>query len=283
MPPADRQVGEGTGGTGAPQPPILTTVDILSSVTHSPDPDVSHAADTLSMMLGRKPDAREVAALDAYLVTVSDHGMNASTFTTRVVASTQADLFAAVTAGYCALTGPLHGGAPEPVLEMLDAIGDRERIQPWVDGALARGERLMGFGHRVYRVRDPRADVLKAAIERLAGRLGDERQETLLAVLAGLLQEFNTQRGYVVEGVRDFVVRAKILQEAIDENTTALAALSENGGAQVEQQRKGYREARAFDARSQDDALDEAEFLCRRYAYLDEKLRELTRAIRSAL
>ncbi len=94
--------------------------------------------------------------------------MNASTFTTRVVASTQADLFAAVTAGYCALTGPLHGGAPEPVLEMLDAIGTRERIKPWVDDALARGERLMGFGHRVYRVRDPRADVLKAAIERLS-------------------------------------------------------------------------------------------------------------------
>ena len=121
------------------------------------------------MMLGRKPDAREVAALDAYFVTVCDHGMNASTFTTRVVASTQADLFAAVTAGYCALTGPLHGGAPEPVLEMLDAIGTRERIKPWVDSALARGERLMGFGHRVYRVRDPRADVLKGAIERLAG------------------------------------------------------------------------------------------------------------------
>jgi citrate synthase len=135
----------------------------------SPDPAASHAADTLSMMLGRKPDAREVAALDAYLVTVCDHGMNASTFTTRVVASTQADLFAAVTAGYCALTGPLHGGAPEPVLEMLDAIGTAERIKPWVDGALSRGERLMGFGHRIYRVRDPRADVLKGAIERLAG------------------------------------------------------------------------------------------------------------------
>ncbi len=95
--------------------------------------------------------------------------MNASTFATRVVASTQADMFAAVTAGYCALTGPLHGGAPEPVLEMLDAIGTSERIKPWVDGALARGERLMGFGHRIYRVRDPRADVLKGAIERLAG------------------------------------------------------------------------------------------------------------------
>jgi len=106
-------------------------------------------------------------------VTVCDHGMNASTFTTRVVASTQADLFAAVTAGYCALTGPLHGGAPEPVLEMLDAIGSSERIKPWVDGALARGERLMGFGHRIYRVRDPRADVLKGAIERLAGSGAD--------------------------------------------------------------------------------------------------------------
>src|ERR1700722_6833135 len=134
----------------------------------APDPTASHAADTLSMLLNRKPDPREVKALDAYFVTVCDHGMNASTFTTRVVASTQADLFAAVTAGYCALTGPLHGGAPEPVLEMLDAIGSRERIKPWVDGALARGERLMGFGHRIYRVRDPRADVLKGAIERLA-------------------------------------------------------------------------------------------------------------------
>ena len=134
----------------------------------APDPNTSHAADTLTMLLGHQPDPREVAALDAYFVTVCDHGMNASTFTTRVVASTQADLFAAVTAGYCALTGPLHGGAPEPVLEMLDAIGTRERIQPWVDAALERGERLMGFGHRIYRVRDPRADVLKAAIERLA-------------------------------------------------------------------------------------------------------------------
>jgi citrate synthase len=134
----------------------------------APDPTVGHAADTLKMLLGRKVEPREVTALDSYFVTVCDHGMNASTFTTRVVASTQADLFAAVTAGYCALTGPLHGGAPEPVLEMLDAIGTRERIQPWVDDALSRGERLMGFGHRVYRVRDPRADVLKAAIERYA-------------------------------------------------------------------------------------------------------------------
>src|SRR4051812_301339 len=139
----------------------------------APDPDLSHAADTLKMLHNRKADPREIAALDAYLVTASDHGMNASTFTARVVASTQADPFAAVTAGYCALTGALHGGAPEPVLEMLDAIGSRERIKPWVDDALVRGERLMGFGHRVYRVRDPRADVLKAAIERLASEGAD--------------------------------------------------------------------------------------------------------------
>ena len=133
-----------------------------------PNAKLSHAADTLSMLHGRAPNAAETAALDAYFVTVSDHGMNASTFTARVIASTQADLFCAVTGGYCALTGPLHGGAPEPVLEMLDAIGTRERIKPWIDGALARGERLMGFGHRVYKVRDPRADVLKTAVEKLA-------------------------------------------------------------------------------------------------------------------
>ncbi|MCE3249982.1 MAG: hypothetical protein K0R41_3807, partial [Geminicoccaceae bacterium] len=90
-------------------------------------------------------------------------------------------------------------------------------------------------------------------------------------------------RGYVIGGVRDFVVRAKILQEAIDANEAALAALPQAGGPAVEQLRDGYREARAFDARNQDDALEEAEFLCRRYAYLEEKLRHLADAIRSAL
>jgi len=138
-----------------------------------PNVKLGHAADTLSMLHGRAPNAGETAALDAYFVTVCDHGMNASTFTARVIASTQADLFSAITGGYCALTGPLHGGAPEPVLEMLDAIGTRERIKPWIDDALSRGERLMGFGHRVYRVRDPRADVLKGAIGRLAANATD--------------------------------------------------------------------------------------------------------------
>ena len=139
----------------------------------APRPENGHAFDTLHMLRGVEPSRAEAAALDAYLVTVSDHGMNASTFATRVVASTAADLFAAVTAGYCALTGPLHGGAPEPVLEMLDAIGTRERIKPWIDDALDRGERLMGFGHRIYRVRDPRADVLKNVVEKLGSNMTD--------------------------------------------------------------------------------------------------------------
>jgi len=138
-----------------------------------PDPKLGHAADALRMLRGEPASAAEAAALDAYLVTVADHGMNASTFAARVVASTQANMFAAVTAGYCALTGPLHGGAPEPVLEMLDAIGTPERIAPFVDAALARGERLMGFGHRIYRVRDPRADVLKREVEKLASNRAD--------------------------------------------------------------------------------------------------------------
>jgi citrate synthase len=135
----------------------------------APDPAAGHAADTLAMIHGTPAEAAAARALDAYLVTASDHGMNASTFAARVVASSRADLFAAVTAGYCALTGPLHGGAPEPVLDMLDAIGTPANIAPWIDAALARGERLMGFGHRIYRVRDPRADVLKAVIAGLAG------------------------------------------------------------------------------------------------------------------
>lgn len=136
----------------------------------APDSSAGHAGDTLRMLRGTSPEPGEVSALDSYFVTVCDHGMNASTFATRVVASTQADLFAAVTAGYCALTGPLHGGAPEPVLEMLDAIGTRDRIKPWIDAAISRGERLMGFGHRIYRVRDPRADVLMGAIQRFAAQ-----------------------------------------------------------------------------------------------------------------
>jgi citrate synthase len=133
----------------------------------APDPTLTHAADILRMMRGEAAPPAQAAALDAYLVTIVDHGLNASTFAARVVASTRAGLTSAVLAGLGALKGPLHGGAPGPVIEMLDAIGSPQNALPWLEAAVERGDRLMGFGHRVYRVRDPRADALKAVIGRL--------------------------------------------------------------------------------------------------------------------
>ena len=145
----------------------------------APDPTRGHAADLLRMLRGDAPPAHDTAALDAYLTTVVDHGMNASTFAARVVASTGSDLVSAVVAGLGALKGPLHGGAPGPVLDMLDAVGAPARARPWLVDALARGDRVMGMGHRVYRVRDPRAAVLEGAIERLAVAAGGGRRLAL--------------------------------------------------------------------------------------------------------
>jgi citrate synthase len=132
----------------------------------APDAAADHASDYLRMVRGATTPAT-ARALDAYLVTVIDHGMNASTFTARVVASTGSDLVSAVVAAIGALKGPLHGGAPGPVLDMLDAIADPARAEAWLEGELAAGRRLMGMGHRIYRVRDPRAAVLERALERL--------------------------------------------------------------------------------------------------------------------
>jgi hypothetical protein len=108
---------------------------------------------------------------------------------------------------------------------------------------------------------------------------GAEREERLMLVFAGLLDRFNLLRGFVIEGVRDFVLRAKILREAVDRNEAAAAAL---GAEANEEQRRGHLEAGAWDARRMDDALEEAEFLCHRYGYLDKKLRELTAGVRAA-
>jgi citrate synthase len=146
------------------------------------------------MARGRAATAAEAAALDAYLVTVSDHGMNASTFAARVVTSTRSDSVSAVVAAVGALKGPLHGGAPGPVLDMLDNIGAPAAVRPWLEAELAAGRRIMGMGHRIYRVRDPRAFVLERALGELerAGsggsgarlalaRLVERTAETLLA------------------------------------------------------------------------------------------------------
>ena len=145
----------------------------------APDPRLGHAADVMRMLNDRRPADDVAKALDTYLVTVSDHGLNASTFTARVVASTQAGLTSSVLAALGALSGPLHGGAPGPVLDMIDAVGTAGRAESVLTAMLDRGERLMGFGHRIYRVRDPRADALKAALATLKKT---ERLELALAV-----------------------------------------------------------------------------------------------------
>lgn len=133
----------------------------------APNPRLGHAADVLRMVTGSPPSEALARALGTYLVAVIDHGMNASTFTARVIASTQSDLVSSITGAIGALKGPLHGGAPGPVLDMLDAVEAPEQAAAWLEREVAAGRRIMGMGHRIYRVRDPRAAVLEAAVERL--------------------------------------------------------------------------------------------------------------------
>lgn len=130
----------------------------------APRPGLPHANDLLRMLRGRDVSEGEGRLLAAYLVTVAEHGFNASTFAARVAASTGAELPACVVAGVSALSGPLHGGAPGPVLDMLDAVAHASRASEFVRAELDAGRRIMGMGHRVYRVRDPRAFVLERAL-----------------------------------------------------------------------------------------------------------------------
>jgi citrate synthase len=124
-------------------------------------PALGHAANYLYLLTGKQPEEQHVKALDAYLVLLADHGMNASTFTARVVASTESDIVSATVAAIGALKGPLHGGAPSKVLDMLQAIGTVDNAESWLRNAMAHGERIMGFGHRVYKTEDPRAEELR--------------------------------------------------------------------------------------------------------------------------
>jgi citrate synthase len=141
-----------------------------------PRKDLPLAANFLHMVHGKTPDPSAAQALDTYWVTVMDHGMNASTFTARVIASTRSDLVSAVTGALGALKGPLHGGAPGPVLDMLLDIRTADRAEPWIRSELAQGRRIMGFGHRIYKVRDPRAEVLSRVAERMGGAQLANRQ-----------------------------------------------------------------------------------------------------------
>jgi citrate synthase len=167
-------------------------------VAVAPRQDLGHAANYLYMLTGEEPSEARVRGLETYLNTVSDHGLNASTFTARVIISTQSDMVSAIVGAIGALKGPLHGGAPGPALDMVFEIGEASKAEPYMRAMLDRGERLMGFGHRVYKVRDPRADVLSHAAEKMFHADGDMRLYELArhveSVAIKLLDEYKPGR-----------------------------------------------------------------------------------------
>lgn len=158
----------------------------------APKPEHGLAQSFLYILEGREPSPPRVAGLNSYLVAVSEHGLNASTFTARVVISTDSDLVSALSAAIGALKGPKHGGVPGPVLKMLEAIGTPENAESWIRNELSKGRRIMGFGHRIYKVRDPRAAILSDAADRYADSTGDREllrlaravEETTVRILA---------------------------------------------------------------------------------------------------
>ncbi|MEW2521224.1 citrate synthase/methylcitrate synthase [Actinacidiphila alni] len=154
-----------------------------------PRDDLPYAANYLYMLTGEEPDPVRVRAIERYLISTVDHGFNASTFTARVIASTGADLAACLVGAIGALSGPLHGGAPSRALDTLDAIGSPDRIDGWLREHIKAGDRIMGFGHPVYRTEDPRSRMLKGIARGFGGDLVDfavqveARAEALLAEL----------------------------------------------------------------------------------------------------
>lgn len=170
----------------------------LGKAPIAPRQDLSHAANYLYMLSGEEPSAARVRGLETYLNTVSDHGLNASTFAARVIIATQSDMVSAVVGAIGALKGPLHGGAPGPALDMVFEIGEISKAEDFLRAKLERGERLMGFGHRVYKVRDPRADVLAQAAAKMYEADGDLKLYDLAkhveTVAVRLLDEFKPGR-----------------------------------------------------------------------------------------
>jgi citrate synthase len=174
----------------AAQTPVLLTALHRLHQGHepvAPDPDLSAAANFLYLLSGERPDPQHVWALERYLISTIDHGFNSSTFTARVIASTGADLGAAVVGAIGALSGPLHGGAPARVLEMLDDIGSPDKAEAWVRDTVRRGGRIMGFGHRVYKGKDPRSALLREVAATVGGPTAEFAtavEDTIVAVLA---------------------------------------------------------------------------------------------------
>ncbi|KOV77918.1 MULTISPECIES: citrate synthase/methylcitrate synthase [unclassified Streptomyces] len=159
---ADRRRAD-TVAACAAVPTLLTALYRLGRGLDPVEPreDLSYAANYLYMLTGSEPDPRRARAIEQYLISTIDHGFNASTFTARVIASTGADVAACLTGAVGALSGPLHGGAPSRALDTLDAIGTPDRIDAWIRERVLAGDRIMGFGHAVYRTEDPRSRMLR--------------------------------------------------------------------------------------------------------------------------
>ncbi|MEU9444772.1 citrate synthase/methylcitrate synthase [Streptomyces sp. NPDC048304] len=172
-------------------PTLLTALYRLGQGLDPVEPrdDLPHAANYLYMLTGEEPEPRRARAVEQYLISTIDHGFNASTFTARVIASTGADVAACLAGAVGALSGPLHGGAPSRALDTLDAIGTPERIDPWIRERVLAGDRIMGFGHAVYRTEDPRSRMLREIAQSFGGPRVDfavEVERRVEAILAEL-------------------------------------------------------------------------------------------------
>jgi citrate synthase len=167
---ADRRR-QDTLAAAAAVPTLLTALHRLGRGLRPVEPreDLSYAANYLYMLTGSEPERDRARAIEQYLISTIDHGFNASTFTARVIASTGADTAACLVGAVGALSGPLHGGAPSRALDTLDAIGAPERIDPWIRERVLAGERIMGFGHAIYRTEDPRSRMLREIAQRFGG------------------------------------------------------------------------------------------------------------------
>ena len=173
---------------------IPTIVAHLYRIRHnknllSPDPHISMAANILYMFHGRIPCDAHIRAMDQLLLLHADHGLNASTFAARVTASTHADMHAAITSAIGTLNGPLHGGANERVMKMLKEINNVDEVEEYIHSMLAQGQRVMGFGHRVYKKEDPRAKHLRKSSEELCNLSGDKKFFTIAHRIENIVLE----------------------------------------------------------------------------------------------
>ncbi|MEV6195779.1 citrate synthase/methylcitrate synthase [Streptomyces sp. NPDC051920] len=187
---AGRRRDDGLAASAA-VPTLLTALYRIGQGLDPVEPreDLGYAANYLYMLTGSEPDAARARAVEQYLISTIDHGFNASTFTARVIASTGADVAACLVGAVGALSGPLHGGAPSRALDTLDAIGTPDRIDPWIRERVLAGERIMGFGHPVYRTEDPRSRMLREKAQGFGGPLVEfavEVERQVEAILAEL-------------------------------------------------------------------------------------------------